>query len=436
MPDMEDKFFFPKTIDGASNDPGFITGTKIGIIIAVIMVNFIVFSSLMNGFDSGLMITIKMAFMIFISQFIVRYLVLNERYYYNMYVKMKETADTTPATFWKIVDRTDKNNGCVVTFDDTSVGVYVKLERDSIVGKTADFKEEHYDAVSDFFRELNKNNFKYISMNIMETAGKDPRLPELDNLVNKAEFNENLEKLIGKQVAYIKSITRVTNYESEYILIYSDKMDMGDEIIDKVEDILYTLTNGAYSGYYILRSDEIDTLIKERYGVMMFDSSMATLSVYDKSRNMARPFKIKALVHSNGELEKYYTEEEKALMEKNKLKEQHKATKHKALKSHKDSNKSLEGSISKEKVKMKKDNMEEVGKGKVKEKVEVRKKEEMVKDGSTKTREKVESVASVGTIDKNSDSFEESFSDIFQLDEFEEFGDEYFIIDDEEEIEL
>ena len=190
--------------------------------------------------------------------------------------------------------------------------MYVKLERDSIVGKTADFKEEHYDAVSDFFRELNKNNFKYIYLNIMETAGKDPRLPELDNLVNKAEFNENLEKLIGKQVAYIKSITRVTNYESEYILIYSDKMDMGDEIIDKVEDILYTLTNGAYSGYYILRSDEIDTLIKERYGVMMFDSSMATLSVYDKSRNMARPFKIKALVHSNGELEKYYTEEEKA----------------------------------------------------------------------------------------------------------------------------
>lgn len=429
MPDSNDKFFFPKTIDGSTSDPGFITGTKFGIIIAIIMVNFAIFASLSNGIDSGFMIAVKMGFLMFISQLIIRYAVLNEKYYFNMYLRMKETEDTTPATFWRIVDRQDKQNGCVVTFDDTRVGVYVKLERDSIIGKNEEFREDHYDALSDLYKDLNKAGFKYVCLNIMETAGKDPRIPELDNIVVKSEFNKNLCRLMGEQVGYIKNITRVTNYESEYMIIYSDDIDMGSEIIDKVEDLLYVLTNGAYSGYYIMQSDEIDALVKEVYDVTMFDSSLATLSIYDKSNAvLSKPFKIKALLHEDGRLEKYYTEEEKAILEKNKLKEQHNSSKQKAIKGnkgkekfkgHKESNIDLTNNIeNSDNIKIEEESKEEV------------KKEVIKNDG------KIERVASLETILKNVCGDEIDIDGISEQDEFTGFSSEYFMCDDEEEIEL
>lgn len=426
MPDREDKFFFPKTMDGSSVDPGFITGTKFGIIVGLVMLDFFILISVYNGFDSYFMMCIKTVVLIFISQLIIRYVVLNERYYFKTYLRTKEYKTTTPATFWKIVDRYDTSNGCIATFSDTRVGVYVKLERDSIVGKTSEFREEHYDAISELYKSINKAKLKFVSLNVMETAGKDLRIPELDNIVTMSEFNSNLNKLMAEQVGYIKNLTRITNYNSEYLFIYSDMPDSSNDIIYKVEEILYTLMSGAYSGYYILNSTEIDELVKEIYDVKIFDSALATLSIYDQTNGDSRPaFKLSKIGYTDGRVEKYYTEEEieirERLAEKNKQKENINKAKGNITKAigkhskHNNSDNSDKESLldSKNGEKL---NMED--------------------NGSPESDVNSKLVESGGTKEEKVESFEDSFGEISELDTIEDDWADNLYLDEDEEIEL
>ena len=220
--------------------------------------------------------------------FVLRYVIFEERFNYKMYKQMQEYEISTPATFWDIVQIKNTSDGAILTYRDGKTAVMLKVDRDTITGKPRDFKETHFDAIQDFYNRLQNYRFSFVQMNVMEPAGNDPRLAELDKLVTKSD-NPNIQKLIQLEVGYTKSITKRTLYESDIFLIYVKDRTRVDTIINDVEECVFELLNGAYIGYRIMNEDEILDFIKDQYGVSYFNRTQATLSLFSRMNSTLKP---------------------------------------------------------------------------------------------------------------------------------------------------
>lgn len=232
--------------------------------------------------------------------FVLRYVIFEERFNYKMYKQMQEYEISTPATFWDIVQIKNTPDGAIMTYRDGKTAVMLKVDRDTITGKPRDFKETHFDAISDFYNRLQNYKFSFVQMNVMEPAGNDPRLQELDKLVTKSD-NPNIQKLIQLEVGYTKSITKRTLYESDIFLIYVKDRTRVDTIINDVEECVFELLSGAYIGYRIMGEDEILDFIKDQYGVSYFNRTQATLQLFSRMNSTLKPtFSVKKVQDTSG----------------------------------------------------------------------------------------------------------------------------------------
>lgn len=295
------QMLIPMNVEGGAWEEGFFTSTKVCIIIATVFINAGMFMWLSTLYVNWPIYVMTALILVFIDQLVLRYLIFEEKYYYRMYQKMKQYEISTPSVFWNISTMRETEDGAVLVYADGKVGIILRVERDTITGKNPDFREVHYDAISDFYKEINLKNLKFVQMNIMEQAGKDPRLQELDKLVIKAD-NKNIAKIVESQVGYIKKVTRATLFESDYFLIYCDDLNRAESIVTDAIDCVYKLLDGAFIGFRILSSNDVLELVKEQYGVKYFDYTEATVNMYRNSGvHIAKAFKLIGVNYASGE---------------------------------------------------------------------------------------------------------------------------------------
>lgn len=293
------QMLIPMNVDSNSLDYHFINSAKLCILIVMLFFNGGLIAWANNSYFNISLYILLFIFLFIVDTLVLRYAILEEKYYYRMYKKMKQFEISTPSVFWNIVSMKDTEDGTILVYSDGKVGVVVKLERDTIIGKDDDFEEIHYDAISDFYKELNLKNLKYVQLNIMEQAGKDPRLQKLDELVAKTS-NKNIARIVESQVGYIKRITRATLFETDYFLIYSDNINSTDVIIQDTVDCVYKILSGGFIGFSILNSDEILELFKDENNVKYFDYTEATVNVYKNyGINIPKAFDIKSIQYDD-----------------------------------------------------------------------------------------------------------------------------------------
>ena len=240
----------------------------------------------------------------------MRFVIFEEKFYYKMYKQLKQYEISTPATFWKIATIKDTDEGAISTFVDAKIAVIVKVERDTITGKTREFRETHYDAISDFYKEVAIRKYSLLQMDLMEPAGKDPRLAELSKIVHKSD-NKNIQKMMELMVGHIKNITHSTLYESDYFMLYTTDTSRIDSIIGDTVESIFKLLDGAYVSYHILNSKDINELVKDNFGVNYFNSTEASLLMYNNNPNYnSKPFNVYGLLWTDG-LEQKLDEKEK-----------------------------------------------------------------------------------------------------------------------------
>lgn len=296
MLDNKGRTFIPMNVEGGVYETSFLNSAKVAIIIVTIIAYIIAWANI-NNLNSGWVLKLVLHLIViwFLGYVIIRLHVLEENYYYDIYCKMKETSVTTPACFWSIADIRDTEDGAIITYSDMRTAVILKFERDTVTGKQEEFKEIHYDALSDFYREVNIRGYGMVQMNIMEQVGTDPRLSSLDTISNNSK-NPNVTHIIEMQIAHIKNITGATLFESEYLLLYTDDEFRADLIIPETVECADKILDGGFSGFKILNSREILELKKEMTGVKYFDYTDAILGTYKgRGETHGDTFKIKAI---------------------------------------------------------------------------------------------------------------------------------------------
>ena len=299
---MDDKgrTFMPMNVEGGQYDEHFINTTKTATIILMALGVFVIGGYLKKGnFTSqGTAIIIFMVAMVYML--IIRYVIFEERYYYRMYKKMQLYKNPKPDVFWNIASIRDEDEGALLNYGDGKIGVIVKLNRDTIVGKDTEFREIHYDALSDFYKDLNLKDYRFVQCNLMEQAGKDPRLGILDNVVHKSD-NKNIRTILEQELGHIKRITRATLFESDYFLIYTRDINRVDTIMDDVVDAVYTVLDGAFVDYTILTKTEVIELQRELSNVGYFDYSEASMNTFKSNGvGLGKAFDIVSVRFDNG----------------------------------------------------------------------------------------------------------------------------------------
>ena len=268
--------FIPMNVEGGAWEENFLSSSK-AIVIALLLLGNLILLGI--GSSMGLAPLgwiVYVALMLFVDQLIIRYIVFEEKYFHRMYLKMKDNEVTTPGMFWSVPYIRNTNEGAVLVYANATVGAVVKLDRDTIVGRNEQFEEDHFEALSDFYKELNIRGLKRIQMNMMEKAGNDPRISKLNDVARKAQ-NDNVAKLLDMQLGFVKRITRETLYESDYILVYTSEPRRNESILDDVVDCVYKALDGAFTGYHILDKKELIDFCKEIYNVKYLDYMDATL---------------------------------------------------------------------------------------------------------------------------------------------------------------
>lgn len=299
--DRTGAMFIPMNVEGGTWNEHFITTPKLICILGIIISFVVLLMMIGSGDNSTGKCIFFFATWLTVSVLITRFVIFEEKFYYRMYLKLKDYEITTPALFWDIASIKDTDEGAILTYSDARVAVIVKVERDTITGKQREFKEIHYDAISDFYKEVVTSKYSFVQMNIMEQAGKDPRLNELSKIVYKSD-NPNICQLMELEVGHIKNITHSTLYESDYFLFYTEDVSKMDSIIGDITECLFKLLDGAFLGYQILSSKDIVDLVKELYGVNYFNSTQASLMMFDGNlTNSLRPFEVTGILWDNGE---------------------------------------------------------------------------------------------------------------------------------------
>lgn len=288
-------------VEGSSWEDNFITTPKL--VVIGLMLGSAVFMGfyLKENYSPLGSYIIFYALWFLICSLITRFYIFEEKYYYRMYKQLKESEISTPAVFWDIASIKDTDEGAILTYSDAKIAIMVKVERDTITGKTKDFKEYHYDAISDFYKDVVSQKYSFVQMNVMEQAGKDPRLAELSKVIYKSD-NKNIVKLMEMEVGHIKNITHASLYESDYFLFYTNDVSKVDSIIGDITESLFKLLDGAYIGYQVLNSKDIVSFIKDEFGVNYFNSTEASLLMYSNNDNsMINPFNITGILWADGE---------------------------------------------------------------------------------------------------------------------------------------
>ena len=308
--DRNGNMFVPMNVEGGTWREGFMSTPKLITILMIAASCFIIVTYLNSNRARFLGYVILLGIWFLLSVTALRFIVFEEKFYYKMYKELQKHKISSPALFWDIASIKDTDEGAILTYSDARIAVMVKLERDTITGKNTDFKETHYDAISDFYKELMVNNFSFVQMNIMEQAGKDPRLIELDKLVTKSN-NSNICKLMELQIGYIKNITHKSLYESDYFLIYTYDLSKVETIIGDVIDCLFKILDGAFISYRFLSQKDIVDMVKEQYAVNYFNSTEASIMMFNNTGNgTVQPFILSGLLW-NDENEQELNQKEK-----------------------------------------------------------------------------------------------------------------------------
>lgn len=299
--DSHGNMFIPMNVEGGTWNEHFFTTTKLITLAAIVGILVFILAALSSE-------TAPLGKYIFwlgiwgvASFYATRYIIFEEKFYYKMYKELQQYEVSSPAVFWNIASIKDTDEGAILTYADGKIGVIVKIERDTITGKPAGFKETHYDAISDFYKEVNLDGYSLIQMNIMEQAGKDDRLNDLSKLVYNSD-NPNICKLMEMEVGHIKNISHRSLYESDYFLFYTTDITRLDSILEDVNEKIFILLDGAFASFSILTSKNVVDLVKEVYGVNYFNSTQASLQIFS-SNNIAytNPFTIKGILWENDE---------------------------------------------------------------------------------------------------------------------------------------
>ena len=227
----------------------------------------------------------------------IRFRIMHERVFSDAYEALKEI-DNIPSTdsFWTIYE-IDSTYPYICHFKDGKSGIFVRLEKDVVVGKGEDVLFKHFDAISEAYNIAGSCSINMCQIDYMDNVGNDSRLASLYEDLNDCENPDMKDAMLSIYANLQDEMSR--DYASFDVYLFTCK-GKEDRLWINTKRIVDKMLNGNYLTFRALDIDGIRTTCMALFNLTDFSAIEACESIFSTSRHRGIvPIKVE---HINGEV--------------------------------------------------------------------------------------------------------------------------------------
>lgn len=281
---------------------------KIIATIAIIIVVGIVMTGVILNEELFIYKKLLIAFLAFyIGLVLLRFLIFRELYFSDIYEELLESDLVMDITqIWQIFE-VGNEYPYICYYKNGYKGIFVKMEKGTVTGKTIENEFAHYDAIGEAYNLAHSLNMNIVHVDYMDNVGKDTRLQHLYGSLSEVKNPDMQAMLIDIYNNW--QLEMSLNYASYdiYLFLTRDRLEL---FIDNVQAVVNTMLGGNFITYRVMNRNDISNLCTALFNLHNFsvnDACEKALS-YDVHNDIV-PIKI---THADGTVEKLNkTREEK-----------------------------------------------------------------------------------------------------------------------------
>lgn len=233
-------------------------------VLNIIIGIFLLFGKNNSGIFAKLVIV---SLFYYFSFLFIRYVVLREHKLRKEYYSQIDTDhELSLQDIWGIYE-IDGEGLKVCHFRNGKKAIFVKLEKDVIVGRDSDSEFMHYEAIADAYNKAYEVKAVPIHINLMSYVGKDERI---DGLYANAGKCSNPDVRVALNSVYSNLESQLLDETSTfdiYCFIYSSSET---DYVYKTREILTELLKANYMGYIPLGDLELRDLVVDLFNLNKF----------------------------------------------------------------------------------------------------------------------------------------------------------------------
>lgn len=191
---------------------------------------------------------------VYIGLFILRFFVFRELWFSDVYETLKATDyELKLDQIWQIFD-IDFTYPYICYFKNGYKGIFVRMEKDAITGKSGDAAFDHYTAIGDAYNIAHSLNMNIVHIDYMDNVGNDTRMQKLyDDLV----FVENpdMQEMLIDIYSHLQD-EMSQNFASFdiYLFLTRDKLN---NFVYNMQSVCNCMLGGNFITYKVLDRFEI-----------------------------------------------------------------------------------------------------------------------------------------------------------------------------------
>ena len=272
---------------------------------------------------------------LFLVSLIIRFVILREGKVRRNYLTLeKEDYKVADKNIWGIYDISPVYP-YYCRFRNGKSGLFVRLNKDVILGKYSDSEYEHYEAIGDALNIAGASKVRVCHVDYMDNVGTDERIEE--SFIHLSEVdNPDVKDILTDIFSYLQNqmMMRVTTFDV-YAFIWSGS-DIG--AWNTIQRILSCFMEANYRSYHILNSADLRELSRILFNLNDFSVLSAMSTAFDVDEEYSGVVPIKKIFADGTEEIYNKTMEERRLDREQAMKEQE--LKKQELKNRKNRNKS------------------------------------------------------------------------------------------------
>ena len=247
---------------------------SVGLFIILIIVSVLI---LLFMEDNGKLLLVVGLFVVVIG--VIRLVIMKELYFKDKHKGLEENNYTYNHTlFWDISEISPKLP-YIDRYQNGSKAIYVRLEKDVIVGKEDDNMFNHYEAISEAYLQMQKHGINAIHLDYMDTVGKDVRMSSLYD-IGKEAVNEDLKDLLTHIFDNVENTMNKSFSTYDVYAFYS--IDKDEIFWSGLQVVLDCFLEANYVRYKVLDRDEIVEPVKAIMNIENFSINNVTEDLFKR----------------------------------------------------------------------------------------------------------------------------------------------------------
>lgn len=237
---------------------------------------------------------------------ILRYFWFEEKKYKKYYNTLNNCDNVFDSTlFWEIYEVAENYPICY--YKNGLKALFVMFDKDIVIGRGTDGAYNHYEALTQAYRQLSRRGIKFIHIDYMDTVGRDTRLDGVIKDLLKTP-NAMLRKVLATVFTYQKHLMSATNTSYDVYAFYFT----GDDKVfrDNMDAILPLFLKANFVRYRLLTLENLRVLASTLYGLDNFSAKVACEKVFENNNKIRKSLKVISYVKGGVETKVNKTRED------------------------------------------------------------------------------------------------------------------------------